>query len=179
MPRPQVRTRSPWRAANLASHGLSTRRSPGHAPKLASFRAQLCRLSRHEGRRADSWAISPAAIRILESQKALVGNPHFFPATIGDGPFTAVADCLRRVCALAGISGATPHTLRHTFGSIAGEQFSELTIRAMLGHASQNVTQDYVHIDEAVKLAVTRTADEIALHLAIGAAKAGALKLAA
>lgn len=49
----------------------------------------------------------------------------------------------------------------------------------MLGHASQNVTQDYVHIDEAVKLAVTRTADEIALHLAIGAAKAGALKLAA
>ena len=125
-------------------------------------------------------AISPAAIRILESQKALVGNPHFFPATIGDGPFTAVADCLRRVCALAGISGATPHTLRHTFGSIAGELgFSELTIRAMLGHASQNVTQDYVHIDEAVKLAVTRTADEIALHLAIGAAKAGALKLAA
>lgn len=32
----------------------------------------------------------------------------------------------------------------------------------MLGHASQNVTQDYVHIDEAPKLAVQRTSDEIA-----------------
>lgn len=47
----------------------------------------------------------------------------------------------------------------------------ELTIRAMLGHASQNVTQDYVHIDEALKLAVRRTSDEIEPVLALGAAK--------
>ena len=74
------------------------------------------------------------------------------------------------MCRLAGISGVTPHTLRHTFGSIAGELgFSELTIRAMLGHASQNVTQDYIHIDEALKLAVQRTSDEIARLLDVGA----------
>src|SRR3546814_14557134 len=78
------------------------------------------------------------------------GNPHVFPSEAGSGPYTAVSSCLDRVCKLAGISGVTPHTLRHTFGSIAGELgFSELTIRAMLGHASQNVTQDYLHIDEA------------------------------
>jgi integrase len=53
--------------------------------------------------------------------------------------------------------------LRHTFASVAGDLgFSELTIRALLGHGSQNVTQDYIHIDEALKLAATRTSDEIA-----------------
>jgi hypothetical protein len=31
----------------------------------------------------------------------------------------------------------------------------------MLGHASRNVTQDHMHMDESVKLAVERTAGEI------------------
>ncbi len=53
--------------------------------------------------------------------------------------------------------------MRHTFASVAGDLgFSELTIRALLGHGSQSVTQDYIHIDEALKLAATRTSDEIA-----------------
>jgi integrase len=70
--------------------------------------------------------------------------------------------------------------LRHTFASIAAELgFSELTIRAMLGHASQNVTQDYIHVDEALKLAVRRTSDEIAKLLAQGAAKLDRLRLVA
>ena len=87
---------------------------------------------------------------------------------------------MARLCRSAGIEGVTPHTLRHTFGSMAGELgFSELTIRAMLGHASQSVTQDYVHIDEAVKLAVSRTSDEIAKHLETGVRKASKMKFAA
>jgi hypothetical protein len=40
--------------------------------------------------------------------------------------------------------------------------FSEPTILAMLGHGSQSVTQDYVHIDETLKPAGIRTSDEIA-----------------
>ncbi|WP_198137010.1 hypothetical protein [Nitrobacter hamburgensis] len=73
-----------------------------------------------------------------------------------------------------------PHTLRYTFGSVAGDLgFSELTIRAMLGHASQNVTQDYIHIDEALKLAVRRTSDEIERLLAEGAEKLEAIRLVA
>lgn len=125
-------------------------------------------------------AIGPAAVKIVESQPGIVGNPHVFPSEVGSGAFTAVASCLQRVCKLAGIEGVTPHTLRHTFGSVAGELgFSELTIRAMLGHASQNVTQDYIHIDEALKLAVRRTSDEIERLLAEGAAKLETLRLAA
>ena len=103
-----------------------------------------------------------------------------FAATTGDGPFTAVSACLQRVCGFAGIAGVTPHVLRDTFASIAAELgFSELTIRAMLGHASQNVTQDYIHVDEALKLAVRRTSDEIAKLLAQGAAKLDRLRLVA
>jgi hypothetical protein len=40
--------------------------------------------------------------------------------------------------------------------------FSELTIAAVLGHAARGVTQGYVHIDEALKLAATPTCEEIA-----------------
>src|SRR3546814_13540700 len=70
----------------------------------------------------------------------------------------ASSACFIRVCRLAGIEGATLHTLRHTFASVAGELgFTELTIRAMLRHASQNVTQAYIHIDAALNLAATRT----------------------
>ena len=55
-------------------------------------------------------------------------------------------------------------------GHVTGEfGFSELTIRAMLGHASQNVMPDYIHIDDALKLAVQQTSDEIARLLEFGA----------
>lgn len=49
----------------------------------------------------------------------------------------------------------------------------------MLAHASQNVTQDYIHIDEALKLAVRWTSDEIERLLAEGTAKLETLRLAA
>lgn len=125
-------------------------------------------------------AIGPEAIKVIVAQPQIAGNPYVFTATTGDGPFTAVSACLQRVCGFAGISDVTPHVLRHTFASIAAELgFSELTIRAMLGHASQNVTQDYIHVDEALKLALRRTSDEIAKLLAQGAAKLDRLRLVA
>ncbi len=117
-------------------------------------------------------AIGQAAVRVIEGQPQLRDNPHVFPSDVTDGQFTAAKSCLARVCALAEIRGVTPHTLRHTFGSVAGDLgFSELTIAALLGHAKQTVTQGYVHVDEALKLAVARTSDEIESLLAKGAGK--------
>ena len=67
------------------------------------------------------------------------------------------------MCAIAGIKGVTPHVLRHTFGSVAGDMgFSELTIKALLGHGARGSTQNYVHIDEALRLAVERVSTKIA-----------------
>jgi integrase len=61
------------------------------------------------------------------------------------------------------LADVTPHTLRHTFASLAGDLgFSELTIAALLGHASRGVTQRYVHIDEALRMAADRVAEEMA-----------------
>ena len=125
-------------------------------------------------------AIGPEALKVVAAQPEIVGTAYVFPSTVGGGPFTAVSACLQRVCGLVGLASVTPHTLRHTFGSVAGDLgFSELTIRAMLGHASQSITQDYVHIDEALKLAVRRTSDHIAQLLATGAAKLEKLQKAA
>lgn len=85
------------------------------------------------------------------------------PADWGEGHFTAVVATLDRLCTDARLKGITPHTLRHTFASVAGDlRFSELTIKALLGHAARGVTQRYVHIDEALRLAADRVSTEIA-----------------
>jgi integrase len=91
------------------------------------------------------------------------GSRFFFPADWGEGHFIGVVRVLDRVCERARLADVTPHTLRHTFASLAGDLgFSELTIAALLGHASRGVTQRYVHIDEALRLAADRVAEEMA-----------------
>lgn len=111
-------------------------------------------------------AIGPPAIKLVQTQPIANSNPYIFPSDTANGHFTAGKACLARLCHNVGIEGVTPHTLRHTFGSVAGDLgFSELTIRALLGHSARGVTQGYVHIDEALKLAVTRTSNEIAFLL--------------
>lgn len=47
----------------------------------------------------------------------------------------------RRVAKRAGFSDVTPHTLRHSFASVAADLgYAEPTIAAMLGHAAGSVT---------------------------------------
>jgi integrase len=63
---------------------------------------------------------------------------------------------------MTGIDNETSHTLRHTFGRVAGDLgLSELVIAALLGHAANSVTQDYVQVDEALKPAANRTSGEL------------------
>ena len=70
---------------------------------------------------------------------------------------------LDRVCETARLADITPHTLRHTFASLAGDLgFSELTIAALLGHSARGVTQRYIHIDEALRMTADRVAGEMA-----------------
>ena len=85
-----------------------------------------------------------------------------FPADWGEGHFIGVIRVLDRICKRAKLLGVTPHVLRHTFASIAAELgFSELTIAGLLGHASQGVTQRYVHLDAALVLAADRVSHHI------------------
>lgn len=124
-------------------------------------------------------AVGKAAMDLIALTSARPGSDFVFPADWGDGHFTAVVGTLSRLCADAKLDGVTPHVLRHTFASVAGDLgFSELTIAALLGHAARGVTQRYVHIDEAVRMAADRVAGEIT-RILDGASKAADNRLAA
>ena len=111
---------------------------------------------------AQTRAIGRPAVELLLRQPT-TSTRFFFPADWGDGHFVGVVRVLDRVCKRAHLSEVTPHTLRHTFASVAADLgFSELTIAALLGHSARGVTQRYVHIDEALRIAADRVADEMA-----------------
>jgi integrase len=100
---------------------------------------------------------------VVPAQRAPESSPYVFPADWGDGHFIGVVRVLARACKRAKLTGVTPHVLRHTFASIAAELgFSELTIAGLLGHASQGVTQRYIHLDAALILAADRVSRHIA-----------------
>ncbi|BCH29766.1 integrase [Mesorhizobium sp. L-8-10] len=108
-------------------------------------------------------AVGDAAIAHLLSQGQRSPSPFVFPADWGEGHFIGVVRVLDRVCLRAGLNNVTPHTLRHTFASIAASLgFSELTISGLLGHAPRGVTQRYVHLDTALVIAADQVAAEIA-----------------
>jgi integrase len=117
--------------------------------------------------------IGEAVMDCIDSQPGREGSPYLFPADVGDGHFIGVVRVLDRVCAKAKLTGVTPHVLRHTFASVAGDLgFSELTIAGLLGHAARGVTQGYVHLDAALVVAADQVSTEIA-RLLDGEAKAG------
>ena len=104
-----------------------------------------------------------AAMTVLEAQALRSHSHYIFPADWGDGHFIGVVRVLQRVCMRAGLDEVTPHTLRHSFASMAAAQgFSELTISGLLGHAPRGVTQRYVHLDTALIIAADQVAAEIA-----------------
>jgi integrase len=111
---------------------------------------------------AQTRVIGRAAVELLLEQPKTT-SPFFFPADWGEGHFVGVVRVLDRVCEKARLVDVTPHTLRHTFASLAGDLgFSELTIAALLGHAARGVTQRYIHIDEALRMTADRVAAEMA-----------------
>ena len=116
---------------------------------------------------AQTRVIGKTVCDLIEAAPGRKGSPYVFPADWGDGHFIGVVRVLDRVCACAKLDGVTPHVLRHTFASVAGDLgFSELTIAALLGHAARGVTQRYVHIDEAVRLAADKTSSHLTTLLA-------------
>jgi integrase len=108
-------------------------------------------------------AVGDAAIENLAEQARSTDSRFVFPADWGDGHFVGVVRVLDRVCLRAGLSEVTPHTLRHTFASIAATLgLSELTVSGLLGHAPRGVTQRYIHLDAALVIAADLVAAEIA-----------------
>lgn len=109
-------------------------------------------------------AIGQAAFEVLPRGN----NRWHFPALRGDGHFVGLPKTLKRICAKAGIESVTPHTLRHTFASIAATMdFSELTIAGLLGHGNHTVTSRYARVaDRSLVMAANLVSETISQALA-------------
>lgn len=108
--------------------------------------------------------LSRAACDILTAAPRPAGG-RVFPATRGDGVMAGYRSFWLRLARLGGLPhDVTPHTLRHSFASLAADLgYSEPTIAALIGHKGQSLTSRYVHSADAVLLAAAdAVADETA-----------------
>jgi integrase len=98
--------------------------------------------------------LSDAACDVLRSLTR--SGDLVFPATRGDDVVLAgFKRMFKKITTLGKLpSDVTPHTLRHSFASLAGDLgYSEPTIGALIGHKGQTITSRYVHAADAVLLA--------------------------
>jgi integrase len=107
--------------------------------------------------------LGSAALELLR-QLAPSGEVEFvFPGSKGDAPYVGLPKVWTRIAERAGLAKVTPHTLRHSFASVANDLgFTEPTIAAILGHAAGSVTGRYVHhLDAALVAAADRVSRSI------------------
>ena len=108
--------------------------------------------------------LSHAACEMLRALPRL--GELVFPASIGaDKLMRGFHKVWLRVAKRAKLPpDVTPHTLRHSFASVAADLgYSELTIASLLGHKKASVTSKYAHHADAVLLqAADAVSDRIA-----------------
>lgn len=112
---------------------------------------------------AQMRVVGDAALELFALRGRISHLPFVFPADWGEGHFVGIVRVLDRVCKRAGLSDVTPHTMRHTFASVAASMgFSELTVSGLLGHGARGVTQRYIHLDTALIIAADQVSAEMA-----------------
>src|SRR3546814_16042116 len=78
------------------------------------------------------------ALRVLREQPVQEDSPYIFPSDGGQSHFVAADGVLGRICHGLGWSDVPAHTLRHTFGRIAGALGdSELPLTPLLGRSEE------------------------------------------
>jgi len=99
--------------------------------------------------------LSYAACDVLRSLTRGEPNALVFPPSRGDGIMSGFTSLFQRISKAGGLpQDVTPHVLRHSFASLAGDLgYSETTIAALVGHKGQSITSRYVHAADAVLLA--------------------------
>jgi integrase len=99
--------------------------------------------------------LSRAACDALRSLTRTGDGALTFPATRGDGRMSGFPKLWARIAKLGDLPAeVTPHVLRHSFASLAGDLgYSEPTIAALVGHKGRSITSRYVHSADAVLLA--------------------------
>ena len=126
-------------------------------------------LSRRAGTLGDSKTghsmrqLSHAACEVLRGV-ARAGEL-VFPASRGEGVMTGYASLWEKIAQLGRLpADITPHVLRRSFASLAGDLgYAEPTIAALISHKRHSTTSRYVHVADAVLLAA---ADAVANRIA-------------
>jgi len=167
LPRPRVTPRKAgapdpagmWPAALAAARFLAL--TGWRSGEALTLRWEHVDLDRRTARLPDTKTglsvrpLSHAACDVLrtltrDSPEALV-----FPANRGAGTMAGFPAMFARIAKAGGLpADVTPHVLRHSFASLAGDiGYSETTIAALVGHKGQSITSRYVHAADAVLLA--------------------------
>ncbi|MDB5412516.1 MAG: hypothetical protein JWR10_851 [Rubritepida sp.] len=99
--------------------------------------------------------LSRAACDVLREVPTIAGNKFMFPPSRGEGNMQGFRSYWLRIAKLAELPAeVTPHTLRHSFASLAADLgYSEPTIGALIGHKGQTITSRYIHSADALLLA--------------------------
>jgi integrase len=81
-------------------------------------------------------------------------SDYVFAGVRRGGSFGGLSRGWRRLMKRAKLEGVTPHTLRHSYASVAADLgYTESTIAALLGHSAGSVTARYIHNLDAVLIA--------------------------
>ena len=98
--------------------------------------------------------LSHAARDVLQSLTRAGDDALVFPATRGESRMAGFPKLWARIAKLGELpTDVTPHTLRHSFASLAGDLgYSETTIAVLVGHKGRSITSRYVHAADAVLL---------------------------
>jgi integrase len=100
--------------------------------------------------------LSSASIEIIKRQQRREGQQLVFEHGHCK-PISDMAHWFRKLRLPAEI---TPHTLRHSFASLAGDMgIADHLISGMIGHKRQGVTSRYMHLSNKVLI---ETADQVA-----------------
>ncbi len=92
----------------------------------------------------EAHAILTAAIEGVEAHRTIFGGRGY--------GLNTVSHLFTGACRKLGIEEVTFHTLRHTFGTrLAQAGVHQATIKEILGHASLQMTDRYVHPDQEMK----------------------------
>ena len=109
-------------------------------------------------------ALSPRAVRVLESIERMPDSPWVIPGRVEGRPMRNIDEAWGVVCELAGLRDTRIHDCRHSFASRAlalGENLP--MIGRLLGHSELQATERYAHLDrDWVRDAAVRISESIA-----------------
>jgi integrase len=89
-------------------------------------------------------------IEYLEERSIEREGTYVFPGFRYDNAFGGFARHWRDLFRRSPLADVTPHVLRHSFASLANDLgFTEVTIAALIGHASGSITSRYIHAVDA------------------------------